>query len=47
MAATRSGKRKATQIRVLTTLLDHQAYPGREIAALYAGRWKIEIAFFT
>ena len=32
-------------MRVLTTLLDHQAYPAREIAALYAERWQIEIAF--
>jgi len=45
MAETRSGKRKATQVRVLTTLLDHQACPAREIAMLYAERWKIEIAF--
>jgi len=30
---------------VLTTLLDHQAYPARDIAALYAERWQIEIAF--
>jgi len=30
---------------VLTTLLDYQAYPAREIAVLYAGRWQIEIAF--
>ena len=32
-------------MRVLTTLLDHQAYPAREIAVLYAERWQIEIAF--
>ena len=32
-------------MRVLTTLLDHEAYPAREIAALYAERWQIEIAF--
>jgi hypothetical protein len=30
---------------VLTALLDHQKYPAREIAALYAQRWQIEIAF--
>ena len=40
--ATRSGRTKTTQIRVLTTLLDHEAYPAREIAALYAERWQIE-----
>jgi Transposase DDE domain len=30
---------------VLTTLLDHEAYPAREIAALYAERWQVETAF--
>jgi Transposase DDE domain/Insertion element 4 transposase N-terminal len=44
-ARTRSGKAKTTLIRVLTTLLDHEAYPAREIAALYAERWQVEIAF--
>ena len=44
-ARTRSGKAKTTLLRVLTTLLDHETYPAREIAALYAGRWQIEIAF--
>ncbi len=43
--ATRSGRTKTTRMRVLTTLLDHEAYPAREIAALYAERWQIEIAF--
>src|SRR5205823_6139367 len=41
-AATRSGKTKTTPMRVLTTLLDHEKYPAREIAALYAERWQIE-----
>src|SRR6266496_5113896 len=41
-AATRSGKAKTTRMRVLTTLLDHEKYPAREIAALYAERWQIE-----
>jgi DDE family transposase/transposase IS4-like protein len=44
-AQARSGRTKTTQIRVLTTLLDHQAYPAREIAILYAERWQIEISF--
>src|SRR2546430_1952529 len=43
--ATRSGRARTTRLRVLTTLLDYKAYPGREIAVLYAGRWQIEIAF--
>ena len=41
----RGGRSKTTRIRVLTTLLDHEAYPAREIAVLYAERWQIEIAF--
>ena len=44
-AATRSGRTKTTVMRVLTTLLDHEVYPAREIAVLYAERWQIEIAF--
>ena len=44
-ARTRSDRVKTTLLRVLTTLLDHQAYPAREIAALYAERWQVEIAF--
>ena len=44
-ATTRSGRTKTTRMRVLTTLLDHEAYPAREIAVLYAERWQIEIAF--
>ena len=42
---TRSGRTKTTVMRVLTTLLDHEAYPARDIAVLYAERWQIEIAF--
>jgi hypothetical protein len=41
----RSGRVKTTLMRVLTTLLDHQAFPAREIAALYAERWQVETAF--
>jgi hypothetical protein len=43
--AARSGRTKTTQMRVLTTLLDHEAFPARDIAILYARRWQIEIAF--
>jgi hypothetical protein len=45
LTQTRSGRRKATRVRVLTTLLDHEEFPAREIAMLYAQRWQIEIAF--
>src|SRR5207302_9790857 len=44
-ARTRSGRSKTTQIRVLTTLLDHETYPARDIAALYSERWQVETAF--
>jgi hypothetical protein len=41
-ARTRGGRVKTTVMRVLTTLLDHQAFPAAEIAAMYAERWQIE-----
>ena len=44
-ATARSGRVKTSRMRVLTTLLDHQAFPAAEIAVLYAERWQIEIAF--
>jgi len=42
---TRSGRTKNSVIRVLTTLLDHAAFPAAQIAALYAERWQVEIAY--
>jgi len=36
---------KTTTIKVLTTLLDADAFPAREITALYAERWQAEIAY--
>jgi len=45
MTQTPGGKRKASRIRVITTLLDHEDFPAREVADLYAERWQIEIAF--
>jgi hypothetical protein len=45
LTETRSGHAKTTQIRVLTTLVDHETFPAREIAALYAERWQVETAF--
>jgi len=42
---TRGGRAKTSTIRLLTTLLDHDAFPASEIAVLYAERWQIEIAF--
>ena len=43
---TRTARRvKTSVIKVLTTLLDPEEFPASEIAALYAGRWQVEIAY--
>ncbi len=42
---TRSGRTRASQIRLLTTLLDPDLYPAGELAVLYQKRWIIEISF--
>jgi hypothetical protein len=42
---TRGGRTRTTTMKVLTTLTDPAAFPAREIAALYARRWQVEIAF--
>ncbi len=42
---TRSGRVKISTIRLLTTLLDHAGFPAAAIAALYAERWQVEIAY--
>jgi hypothetical protein len=39
------GRRRISRIRLLTTLLDHQAYPARELARVYAERWQVEITY--
>src|SRR6266540_5685263 len=41
-----AGKTKTSRFRVLTTLLDHEAYPASQIAAVYAERWQVEIAYY-
>jgi hypothetical protein len=38
------GRTRTSRFRVLTTLLDHIAYPAHLIAAVYAQRWQVEIA---
>jgi len=45
LTRTRSGRAKTIQIRLLTTLLDPDLYPARDLAALYARRWQVETAF--
>ncbi len=42
---TARGRAKSSTIRVLTTLLDHAAFPAAEVAALYAERWQVETAY--
>ncbi len=42
---TRSGRTKSSVLRVLTTLLDHAAFSAAGIAALYAERWQVEVAY--
>jgi len=42
---TRSGRTKRTAVRVLTTLLDPDEAPARQVAACYARRWQVETAF--
>jgi hypothetical protein len=41
-----AGKTKTSRYRILTTLLDHQAYPAKQIAEVYAERWQAEIAYY-
>jgi hypothetical protein len=42
-----AGKTRISTFRVLTTLLDHQAYPATEIARAYARRWQVELTYKT
>jgi hypothetical protein len=39
------GRRRTSHIRLLTTLLDHVAYPAREVAKVYSERWQVEITY--
>ncbi|MGH3915551.1 MAG: IS4 family transposase [Pseudonocardiaceae bacterium] len=39
------GKTRTSRFRILTTLLDHHAYPARDIAAVYAQRWQVELVY--
>lgn len=39
------GRRRTSRIRLLTTLLDHAAHPAKDLAALYAERWQVEITY--
>jgi hypothetical protein len=41
----RAGATTRSRFRILTTLLDHDAYPAEQIAALYAERWQAELVY--
>ncbi len=41
------GRARTSRFRILTTLLDHIRYPASQIAAAYAQRWQIELAYFN
>ena len=40
------GRQSATDVRLITTLLDPARYPAAELAACYHQRWEIETAYF-
>jgi hypothetical protein len=40
------GRTRRSRFRILTTLLDHNAYPAERIAAVYAQRWQAEVAYY-
>jgi hypothetical protein len=42
-----AGKATTSRFRVLTTLLDPDAYPAAAIAACYAERWQVELVYKT
>ncbi len=43
----RAGRCSFSRFRILTTLLDPEAYPGAQVAACYAQRWQVEVAYKT
>src|SRR6266704_840712 len=40
------GRTRVSRFRILTTLLDYRAYPARQIAAVYAERWQVELVYY-
>ena len=42
-----AGVTTTSRFRVLTTLLDYNAYPAEDIARLYAQRWQVELVYKT
>jgi hypothetical protein len=41
----RAGTTTTSRFRILTTLLDHHAYPAEQIARVYAERWQVELVY--
>ncbi len=41
-----AGRRRTSRFRVLTTLTDHHACPAAALAAVYAERWQVELAYY-
>jgi hypothetical protein len=39
------GRVRTSRFRILTTLLDHEQHPARQIAAIYGERWQIELVY--
>lgn len=39
------GRTRRSRFRILTTLLDHRAFSAKQIAALYAQRWQVELVY--
>jgi hypothetical protein len=39
------GRTRRSRFRILTTLLDHRAFPVKQIAAVYAERWQAELVY--
>jgi len=40
-----AGRTTTSRFRIMTTLLDHEAYPAAAIAACYAERWQVELTY--
>lgn len=39
------GRTRTSHVRLLTTLLDHEKFPAKDLARLYAERWQVEITY--
>ena len=40
------GRATRSRFRILSTLLDHHTHPARQIAAVYAERWQVELVYY-